>query len=155
MADILRLVELQPVKPCYSGKGNKYPAIAWFRNVKISRHLDQNAIDRIIKDLHTKKTVQTINNPDNVLYWQYPQRPLIIIDRNEEQPKIKTTDGTIAHYGLNECMKEASTVLEILRSYGFAKYKRVIVSTYRLGDSKEQREFIFKCLEERLKNERS
>ena len=59
---------------------------------------------------------------------------------NENPVKVKTTKGTIEHFGLEQCEQQASIVLKILQKYGYANFKRITLSTWRLGDTREERE---------------
>jgi hypothetical protein len=99
----------------------------------------RTAINKIIEKLKTEKKVSTINNPDSLLYWQYPHRPLIIIDLRGKEPTINTTKGTLKHYGLKACREQAAIVLKILQKHGYANFSRIVISTYRLGETKEER----------------
>jgi len=150
MSDI-KIVKLFPIEVRWSGtKGHRrYPAIVWYRDLSISTRLNQEVINRIIKELETIGQVHTIENPDNILYWQYhnPLKPLIIIDMRELPPTINTTEGTIQHFGLKECQIQAAIVLQILKRYGYANYKRVTVSTWRLGETPEDRKKLYEAFE--------
>jgi hypothetical protein len=162
MAQSIRLVELTPMEFRISGhkKGRRYKAIVWFRDLKINRFstkhrgvLDQRSIDYILRDIKTKERIFTAQNSDNLLYWQYPNKPLIVIDLRERQPIIGTTEGNIEHFGMRRCQIEASIVLKILKNYGFAEFRRVTLSTYRLGNTREQRIKVIDAFESMFKKE--
>jgi hypothetical protein len=151
LASPIELVELVPIEYRYSTtKKGRVPAITWFKDLKISKRVNQAAINMIIEKIKTEEKVSTINNPDSLLYWQYPHRPLIIIDLRGKDPTINTTEGTIRHYGIQKCREQAAIVLKILHGHGYADFTRIAISTYRVGETKEERIRNLQFLEERI-----
>lgn len=84
----------------------------------VSRSLTEEKFKEIIQDLILKKKPATIVNPNGLIIYQYPNKPLIAI--NLEDGRFYTTLGTIQHYGWKYVRHQASIILRILKKYGYS-----------------------------------
>ncbi|MGB9926434.1 MAG: hypothetical protein ACPLIG_07235 [Candidatus Bathyarchaeales archaeon] len=139
-------VEYIDILPCdFQLRKNKSPRLIIYWDYRISPSLNQHQLDCIVEKLKTKKRISIQNNPDRFLYWQYPGKPQIIIDRLTR--KLYVSKGTLKEFGKKECMKQAATVLEILRKNGLANFiqRSVTFNPIRVGRTREQREQCFEA----------
>jgi hypothetical protein len=106
----------------------------------------QEILNKTIEDLKTKKKISIIQNPNELLIWQYEGKPLI--GMNKTNGKIYTTQETINHYGIEYCQKQAAYILQILRKYDLAHFTQYIVKLdfYRLGKTPEELKQTFDAL---------
>ncbi|MEM1589936.1 MAG: hypothetical protein QW175_05915 [Candidatus Bathyarchaeia archaeon] len=107
--------------------------------------VDADLLRLILGSLKLKKDVELIENPNELIFWQYPKKPLIVLDI--QNGKFLTTSGTIQHYGWKAVRHQASIVLRILKAFGLSKSKRKAI---RYGKSREKAE----AYKKHLKNEK-
>lgn len=131
-------IKLEEIKPIEYRPSMKYPQIVWYRDLIIDKDLTQKELNAIKKKVHLKKEVTIQNNPSVYLTWQYEDRPQLYLLK--EDGKIYVSEGTLKEFGIGQCQQEASILLRILRKYKHASFKQVVLSTYRLGDTPDQRE---------------
>jgi hypothetical protein len=123
-----KFVKITPIR--YDNHG-KYPRIVVYRHVKISKHLTQGIMDKIVQQLKTKQKITAIMNPDNFIFVQYGTAPMIIFSLDDNQ--VLTTQTVINHYGMRRVQQQATIILRWLKKFGYAKFKGVTISAYRLG----------------------
>lgn len=126
------IVKIYPVE--YDLHGKPYPRIVVYRNIKVRNDLTQQHMEKI-KKLQLKREARTLSNPEHYLFYQYGEEPLIIIDLHTSE--FLTTKPVIEYYGLMKVQHQASILLRLLKKCGYAKFKRIVISTYRLGDKEE------------------
>jgi hypothetical protein len=140
-----KFVEIQPFE--YQIYENENPRLITYWGFTISKNLTKGNLKSIIDDLNKKKPIDVIENPNELLEWQYEGKPLVILSKTEN--KIYTTQGTINHFGIRACQIQAANFLQILRKYGFAEFKQYVVclDLKRLGRTPEERELTYEALE--------
>ena len=140
-----KFVEIQPFE--YQIYECDYPRLITYWGFLIDKNLTKEDLKKIIDDLNKKKPINVIENPDELLEWQYEGKPLVILSKIDN--KIYTTQGTINHFGIRACQTQAANVLQILRKYGFANFTQWVVTLdpKRLGRTSEERVLTFEALE--------
>lgn len=138
-------IEIQPFE--YQLLEGRFPRLVTYFGFKFSPALTQEVVNKVIEDLKTEKKISLIQNPNELLIWQYEGKPLIALSKSEG--KVYTTQGTINHYGIDYCQKQAAYVLQILRKYNLANFTQYIVKLdfYRLGRTPEERKQTYDALE--------
>jgi hypothetical protein len=138
-------VEIQPFE--YQVIKGRFPNLVTYFGFKFSPALTLEIIEKIIKDLKAKKKISIIENPNELLIWQYEGKPLIALSKKEN--KVYTTRGTIKKFTMEYCQKQGAYVLQILRKYGYATFTQYTVKLdpYRLGRTPEERALTFQALE--------
>ena len=139
------VVEVLPVEFNY-----KKDYIRIYRKIKISPNLTQEKFNQIISKENLKEYPSIIGNPNCKIYYQYPNKPMIILDLQNN--KILTNLDVWNTYQHHLIMHQASIILRILRKHHLANFKRALVtiSTDRLGETKKERELTHKLIEESI-----
>jgi len=131
------------VLPIEYQKTAKYPRIVVYRNIKLSKHLTQGIFDRLIEETRMKEKARAVFNPDNYVIYQYGMKPMLILDL--EANEVLTYETVIQHYGLRKVQQQATILLRLLKKYGYAKFKRVVVSSYRMGNNLKENLEVFEA----------
>jgi hypothetical protein len=124
----------------YQPTNRKYPRIVIPVEIEFSEDLTQEEMDFIAKNIKLKKEFKAISNPDNFIFCQYGEEPLIILDLNDNQ--ILTTRTVIEHYGIKRVQQQASIILNYLKKYGLVKFRTRTISMHKLGTIEEMKERI-------------
>jgi hypothetical protein len=122
--------------------------IVRFRNIIISKRLNQPELDRIIKETKMRKKATSQTNPSEFLFYQYEDKPLIAYDLKDNN--FYTTKGTLEHYGMMKCQVQAAILLKLLKKYNLARFRYVTLSLYRTGRTLEDIELTFKGIKNLL-----
>jgi hypothetical protein len=97
--------------------------------------------------LNLKKEPEIIVNPGHLVFYQYPEKPLIVMDL--DAGCFLTTEGTVEHYGWRMVRHQASILLRLLKMFGASQSKRKAI---RYGKSKQRAETYKAYLEMERKN---
>jgi hypothetical protein len=124
----------------YQPTNRKYPRIVIPVEIEFNENLTQEQMDFIAKNIKLKKEFKAISNPDNFIFCQYGEEPLIILDLNDNQ--ILTTRTVIEHYGIKRVQQQASIILNYLKKYGLVKFRTRTISMHKLGTIEEMKERI-------------
>lgn len=84
----------------------------------VSTRLTVEMFKRIIEQLNLASEPSIISNPEGLIIYQYPKKPLIAI--NLEDGNFYTTEGTMHHFGWKYVRHQASILLRILMKYEYA-----------------------------------
>lgn len=136
----------------YQANSNVSPRIIRFRNIKYSKRLDQDKLERIVREIHTRRRVKINRDAKHHLFWLYADQPLIIL--NLINNKIGTTEKTLKFYGKRKCQIQASIVLKVLKKYGLVSFRRVslTVNPGRIGHTRKDRQITYNAWEEMLQS---
>jgi len=132
------------VLPVEYQRTNRYPRIVVYKNVKLSKHLSQGVFDKLIEQTRMKEKARAVFNPDNYIIYQYGIKPMIILDLEGNQ--VLTYETVIRHYGLRKVQQQATILLRLLKKYGYARFKRVVLSSYRMGKNLRENIEVFECI---------
>ncbi|MEM3618590.1 MAG: hypothetical protein QXK47_05915 [Candidatus Bathyarchaeia archaeon] len=86
--------------------------------------VDAELLHALLECINVKQKPSLIVNPNELVFYQYPKKPLIILD--VERGVFLTTKGTVEAFGWRMVRHQASIVLRILRTFKFSKAKRVV-----------------------------
>lgn len=148
MFDQSKFVEVPAIE--YQPKTNKNPRVIRFWNISLSIRLDQDSLDKVTKELHTKKKVSICRNSNNLLSWQYEGQPLVILDIINK--RIGSTTRTIEEFGERKVQSQCSIVLKALKRYKLAQFRTAscTINRSRIGKTKEQRKITYEAWERML-----
>lgn len=87
-----------------------------------SKHLTFHRFKKILEKSNVNMSnVSLIRNPNDMIIYQYENKPLIALDLKDG--RFYTTKGTLEHYDLELIQHQAYIVLSILRKHGYSKAK--------------------------------
>jgi hypothetical protein len=130
---------------------NKHPRIFRYWNWGISDRLDQDTLERTIRESHLKNRVHIINKRNGLILYHYPRKPPIYID--QFQGKFYVDKTTLKKHGLRTCQHQTAIILEVLRrKLKLTKYKKksVTINTNSMGKTEEELNETFTALKELL-----
>ncbi|MGB9914654.1 MAG: hypothetical protein ACPLOC_03790 [Candidatus Bathyarchaeales archaeon] len=93
--------------------------------------VDADMLQALLDCLRLKKKPALMENPNELVLYQYPKKPLIVLD--VRRGCFLTTRGTVEHFGWKAVRHQASIVLRILKKFKLSKAKRVKVWVRRNG----------------------
>jgi hypothetical protein len=145
-----KFIEVAPIE--YQVNSNISPRIIRFRNIKYSKRLDPDKLERIVREIHTRRRVKIDRDSKHHLFWLYANQPLIILDLISN--KIGTTEKTLKFYRNRKCQIQASIVLKVLKRYGLVSFRRVslTVNPGRIGHTRKDRQITYNAWEEMLRS---
>jgi hypothetical protein len=139
----LQFVRVTPVE--YDRKHGR--VIRYYR--KHGRYFERFDVDafKIFLEPKVKKKPEIILNPGHLLFYQYPGKPLIVMDL--DGGCFLTTEGTVEHFGWKTVRHQASILLRLLKKFGASQSKRKAI---RYGESKKRAKTYKAYLESEEKN---
>jgi hypothetical protein len=117
------------------------------KNKRYFEKFDIGAFKMFLGGLNLKKEPEIIVNPGHLVFYQYPEKPLIVMDL--DAGCFLTTEGTVEHYGWRMVRHQASILLRLLKKFGASQSKRKAI---RYGKSKQRAETYKAYLEMERKN---
>jgi hypothetical protein len=137
-------VKVTPVE--YDRKRGR--VIRYYRkNGRYFEKFDVGAFKLFLGGLNLKKEPEIIVNPGHLVFYQYPDKPLIVMDL--DAGCFLTTEGTVEHFGWKKVRHQASILLRLLKKFGASQSKRKAI---RYGKSREKAETYKAYLEWEQKN---
>ena len=117
------------------------------KNGRYFEKFDIGGFKMFLGGLNLKKEPEIIVNPEHLVMYQYPDKPLIVMDL--DNGCFLTTEGTVEHYGWRMVRHQASILLRLLKKFGASQSKRKAI---RYGKSKQRAETYKAYLEMKRKN---
>jgi len=103
-----------------------------------TEQLTTHRFKKILRKSHVQMSkVSIVSNPQDLIFYQYEGRPLLILDLKEG--KYFTTKGTLKHYDRGLVEHQAYIVTAILRKHGYSLAKRKKARFMRDTDEQEER----------------
>jgi hypothetical protein len=142
----LNLVKIEPIEYQRKMPKGKHSRILTYWGFSFSPHITQNDLDRIVRMLRTKQKVAALNNPDELIFWQYSGAPLIIL--NKLRQSIFTIEKDFKRFAERTCQQQASLVLRVLKKHGLAQFRRnsLTVNPKKFGRNSGEREQTFQAI---------
>ena len=156
MDNSIKLVKIDPIEYQYRrSEIRKSPRILRYRDLSFSPHLTRAILNRIIKNTKMKKKAMAHQNPDRYIFYEYNQKPQIILDMLERT--INVSEGTLKKHGLRACQQQASILMRLLKKHRYAHFKRVSITANpsRIGRTREDRAVTFRALKNLFNDEQA
>ncbi|MGC8871049.1 MAG: hypothetical protein ACP5PT_08190 [Brevinematia bacterium] len=128
-------VKITPIEFQRKGKTRNYDRIIIYTEIKLNKNLTQQKFNEILEKIPLKQKAHGICNPRHYLIYNYGCECLVVFDL--ETGEVFTTKTALEYYGRMAAQIQASIILKILKRFRQAAFKRIILSSYRLGNSLE------------------
>lgn len=109
-------IQVPPIEYQLRVREKKSPRIIRSWDIEYSQRLDQDKLDRVVREIHTRRKVSITRDSYHYLFWQYKGEPSIALKLLTNE--IGTTKGNLKLFGERKCQIQASIVLKVLKKYG-------------------------------------